>query len=45
VVDAIADASRGEETSTWTRPVDVAELCFDAADDLPEMVAAGASKE
>jgi len=44
VVDAIADASRGEETSTWTRPVDVAGLCFDAAEDLPEMVAAGTGK-
>nr|ABC72336.1 sugar ABC transporter permease protein [uncultured haloarchaeon] len=45
VVDAIADASRGEETSTWTRPVDVAQMCFDAAEDLPEMVAAGAGKD
>ncbi|MEF8851837.1 MAG: Rieske (2Fe-2S) protein [Haloarculaceae archaeon] len=45
VVDAIAGASRGEETSTWTRPVDVAGLCFDAAEDLPEMVAAGAGEE
>ncbi len=45
VVDAIAGGSRGEETSTWTRPVDVAAMCFDAADDLPEMVAAGAGEE
>jgi hypothetical protein len=45
VVDAIADASRGEETSTWTRPVDVAGLCFDAAAALPELVAAGADGE
>ena len=45
VVNAIADASRGEETSTWTRPIDVAGLCFDAAEDMPEMVAAGTGTE
>jgi nitrite reductase/ring-hydroxylating ferredoxin subunit len=45
VVDAIADASRGEETSTWTRPINVAEICFDAAADLPDLVAAGADRE
>lgn len=45
VVDVIADASRGEETSTWTRPVNVAELCFDAAADLPEMVTAGTGRD
>jgi len=43
-VDAITDASRAEETSSWRKPIDVAEICFDAHDDLPEMVAAGAGK-
>jgi nitrite reductase/ring-hydroxylating ferredoxin subunit len=45
VVDAIAEGSRGEETSVWTRPVDVAQLCFDAAEDLPELVATGVDRE
>lgn len=45
VVDTIADASRGEETSTWTELVEVAEICFDAAKDLAKMVAAGADGE
>ena len=45
VVDAIAEANRAEETSTWTRPIDVAQMCFDAAEDLPDMVAAGAGDE
>ncbi|MFB6150410.1 MAG: Rieske (2Fe-2S) protein [Haloarculaceae archaeon] len=44
VVDAVAEGSRGEETSTWTKPVDVAGMCFDAAEDLPGMVAAGDGK-
>ena len=45
VVDAIAEANRAEETSTWTRPIDVAQMCFDAVEDLPNMVAAGAGDE
>jgi len=45
VVDTIADGSRGEETSMWRQPIDVAGLCFAAADDLPEMVAAGAGDD
>jgi nitrite reductase/ring-hydroxylating ferredoxin subunit len=45
VVDAIAEGSRGEETSVWTKPIDVAQICFDAAEDLPEMVAAGDGSE
>jgi len=44
-VDAITDASRAEETSSWRKPIDVAELCFDAHEDLDDMVAAGAGKE
>jgi len=43
-VDAITDAARAEETSSWRKPTDVAQLCFDAHDDLPELVAAGAGK-
>jgi nitrite reductase/ring-hydroxylating ferredoxin subunit len=44
-VDTITDAARGEETNAWTQPIDVAQLCFDADEDLPEMVAAGAGSE
>ena len=41
VVPAITDASRAEERSSWRTPVDIAALCFDAADRLPELVAEG----
>lgn len=44
-VDLLTDASRSEELSAWRRPVDVARLCFDAADALPDLVAAGAGTD
>jgi nitrite reductase/ring-hydroxylating ferredoxin subunit len=42
LVPALADAARAEERSAWRQPIDVAALCFDAADALPDLVAAGA---
>jgi len=44
VVPRLTDARRSEELSSWTQPVDVAGLLFDAFDDLPEMVADGESE-
>jgi nitrite reductase/ring-hydroxylating ferredoxin subunit len=44
VVPQITNAARMEERSSWRTPVDVAGLCFDAADSLPELVAAGEGK-
>jgi nitrite reductase/ring-hydroxylating ferredoxin subunit len=41
VVDAITEAPRAEETNAWTQPIDVAQLCLDAHDDIPELSAAG----
>jgi nitrite reductase/ring-hydroxylating ferredoxin subunit len=41
VVPQLTDATRMEERSAWRTPVDIAELCFDAADRLPDLVAAG----
>jgi hypothetical protein len=43
-VETITDGSRAEETNSWRQPVDVAELCFDADDDIPELAAAGADR-
>ena len=40
-VDQFTDATRSEERSQWRQPVDVAQLCFDAHDALPGLVAAG----
>lgn len=40
-VPQITDASRSEERSSWRQPIDVAQLCFDAHDRLPDLVAAG----
>jgi nitrite reductase/ring-hydroxylating ferredoxin subunit len=45
VVPQITGGARAEETSTWTQPIDVAELCFDTYDRLPELVAAGDGRE
>jgi len=45
VVPQITDGARAEETSTWTQPVDVADLCFDTYERLPELVAAGEDSE
>lgn len=41
LVPGLAAADRAEEESSWRQPIDVAELVFDAGDDLPELVAAG----
>jgi nitrite reductase/ring-hydroxylating ferredoxin subunit len=41
LVPGLASASRAEENASWRQPVDVAELCFDAAEELPDLVAAG----
>jgi len=41
LVPGLASASRAEESSAWRQPIDVAALCFEAADDLPDLVAAG----
>ena len=41
LVPGLASANRAEENSSWRQPIDVAELCFDAADELPELLEAG----
>jgi nitrite reductase/ring-hydroxylating ferredoxin subunit len=41
-VPLLTDATRAEEQSAWRQPTDVAALCLDAHDRLPELVAAGA---
>ena len=40
-VEQLTGATRSEELSSWRDPVDVAALCFDAADRLDDCVAAG----
>ncbi|MFC7027512.1 Rieske (2Fe-2S) protein [Halomicroarcula sp. GCM10025324] len=45
LVDGFTDAVRSEERSQWRQPIDVAELCFDAQDALPALVAAGQGKQ
>ncbi|WP_225334007.1 Rieske (2Fe-2S) protein [Halomicrobium urmianum] len=45
VVPQITDAARAEETSAWRQPVDAAELCLDAHEALPDLVAAGEGRE
>jgi nitrite reductase/ring-hydroxylating ferredoxin subunit len=44
-VEQLTGATRSEELSSWRKPVDVAGLCSDAADLLPDLVAAGRGKE
>ncbi|MFD1513528.1 Rieske (2Fe-2S) protein [Halomarina rubra] len=44
-LDQLTGATRSEELSSWRQPVDIAELCFDAHDLLPDLVAAGAGQE
>lgn len=41
IVPGLATANRAEETATWRQPIDVAELCFEAAEQLPDLVEAG----
>ncbi len=38
LVSGLASADRAEERSSWRQPIDVARLCFDAADELPELI-------
>jgi hypothetical protein len=45
LVPGLASASRAEEESSWRQPIDVAELCFEAADELPDLVAAGEGED
>jgi nitrite reductase/ring-hydroxylating ferredoxin subunit len=40
-IDNFTDATRSEELSSWRQPIDLAALCFDFHDDLPDLVAAG----
>lgn len=44
LVPGLASADRAEENSSWRQPIDVAQLCFDAADELPDLVEMGAGK-
>ncbi|MFB6352787.1 MAG: Rieske (2Fe-2S) protein [Halobacteriales archaeon] len=44
LVPGLATADRAEERSSWRQPVDVAALCAEAADELDELVAAGAGE-
>lgn len=44
LVPALASADRAEEDSSWRQPIDVAQLCFDAGEKLPELVESGAGK-
>jgi nitrite reductase/ring-hydroxylating ferredoxin subunit len=44
LVPGLASASRAEENSSWRQPVDVAQLCADAADELPDLIDAGAEE-
>jgi nitrite reductase/ring-hydroxylating ferredoxin subunit len=44
LVPGLASASRAEENSSWRQPIDVAQLCFDAADELPDLLDAGAGE-
>ncbi|PSQ45450.1 ferredoxin [Halobacteriales archaeon SW_7_68_16] len=44
-VPQLTDATRAEEQSAWRRPVDVAALCVDANDRLPDLIAAGRDRK
>ncbi len=43
-VPRLTGATRSEELSSWRQPVDIAGLCADAEDLLPDLVAAGEGK-
>ncbi|PSP75565.1 ferredoxin [Halobacteriales archaeon QS_3_64_16] len=43
-VQQLTGATRSEELSSWRQPVDIAELCADAVDRLPDLLAAGEGK-
>ena len=40
----LASAGRAEENSSWRQPIDVAALCFEAAEELPDLLEAGEGK-
>lgn len=40
-IPQITEGTRSEELSSWRQPIDVAQLCFDAGERLPDLVAAG----
>jgi nitrite reductase/ring-hydroxylating ferredoxin subunit len=44
-VRQLTGATRSEELSSWRQPIDIAELRFDAADRLSDLVAAGEGEE
>ncbi|ODR79289.1 ferredoxin [Haladaptatus sp. W1] len=44
LVPGLASANRAEENSSWRQPIDVAQLCFDAAEELPDLLEAGEGK-
>jgi nitrite reductase/ring-hydroxylating ferredoxin subunit len=44
-VAQITDATRSEELSSWRQPVNIASLCADANELLPDLVVAGEGKE
>jgi hypothetical protein len=44
LVPGLASASRAEEDSSWRQPIDVAALCFDAHEQLPDLVERGAGR-
>ena len=44
-VPQLTGATRSEELSSWRQPVDIAALCFDAHDRLPDLVAAGSGRK
>ncbi|MFB6135276.1 MAG: Rieske (2Fe-2S) protein, partial [Halobacteriaceae archaeon] len=41
LVTSLTEADRAEENSQWRQPVDLAEMLFDAYDDLPDLAAEG----
>ena len=45
LVPGLASAQRAEETANWRQPVDIAALCFDAADELPDLIEDGQGKD
>ena len=44
LVPGLAAADRAEENASWRQPIDVAALCLEAAEDLDDLVAAGAGE-
>ena len=44
LVSGLAGASRAEESSSWRRPIDLAELLFETYEQLPAQIEAGAER-